>query len=263
MKLRNTLLILLAFLLASSLIMPASFAHAQENNTTRGRNNNRRENVQQQNTSNNNEDTTASPLQTLINRFTAPEPAAQTATTSPAPEPASTSTPVATSTTTPAAPATTTPATPPEDPVVPVVPAPEDRNTSQAPTINKGVEDVLNQILTPETPIKENNPVKTPAKATSTPALPTKNTKATTTATTTPAAGTTNNSINGGSNSFAPNNYYIPLDNLSPEITYALSFVAMVLGIAGAVLIIRDPSKQSEAVWAPTAGFSREPLLEP
>lgn len=153
-------------------------------------------------------------------------------------------TPVAASTT----PAATT---------TPVLPPPEDRtNTTPGDDINKEAEEVLNTNLKPETPA----PAK-PVKPSPTPV-----------ASTTPA-GTTDPvepTIDGSSNSFSPNNYYIPLDNLSPEMTYALSFVAMILGISGAVLIIRDPRTKTAPApagsreWVPApAGFTQKPLLEP
>ncbi|MDQ3014785.1 MAG: hypothetical protein M3Q73_02905 [bacterium] len=136
----------------------------------------------------------------------------------------------------------------------PVLPSPEDRtNTTPGDDINKEAEEVLNTNLRPETPA---------------PAKPTKPSTTTPVASTTPA-GTTDPvepTIDGSSNSFSPNNYYIPLDNLSPEMTYALSFVAMIVGISGAVLIIRDPRTKTAPAgnWVPApAGFTREPLLEP
>ncbi|MBX4198391.1 hypothetical protein KW782_03595 [Candidatus Parcubacteria bacterium] len=142
---------------------------------------------------------------------------------------------------------------------------------------NQGIENVLNENLPPETPIKKEVPEPTPKP---TPKKETPSRSSTTKATTTPIGGTTDpkkpdsltpadsgeHTVNGASNSFSPNNYYIPLDNLSPEVTYGLSFIALLSGIAGAVLIIRDPRTRTapEEGWAPApARFTQKPLLEP
>ncbi len=56
-------------------------------------------------------------------------------------------------------------------------------------------------------------------------------------------------------------NYYVPLDNLSRETTYALSGIALFLGILGASFIIKD--QQEDLVWTPPTLPTQEPLLEP
>lgn len=207
--------------------MPASFVLAQSNG-----NNHESQNEKKQTVNEEKQDDADQGSGSILDILT-PEPKA---TSTPVVQPAATTT------------ATTTQPAVPEEP--------EDRNQPKKPDVDEGVEEVLNENLKPETPIKKNTPVK-PLQPTATSTTPT------TTGTTTPAAGTTGNDINGDSNSFSPNNYYIPLDNLSPAMTYTLSFIAMILGIVGAVLIIRDPRIQTEEQWAPAGRISREPLLEP
>ncbi len=62
-------------------------------------------------------------------------------------------------------------------------------------------------------------------------------------------------------NSFAPSNYYIPLDDLSPTMTYTLCFVAMVFGIAGSVLVIRDPKPRVRRSWSQSPRFTQRRLV--
>jgi hypothetical protein len=145
------------------------------------------------------------------------------------------------------------------------------------------VENILNQVIEPEKPIEE-NVKKTPSivpvpikKATTTPAKkPTATTTpktATSTSTTTPSgthddatttpAGTFERTTDGDSNQFAPLNYYIPFDKLSPEMTYGLSALAMALGILGAVFVLQEPRTADirEPRWVPA--FGEQSLLEP
>jgi hypothetical protein len=228
MKLRNTLYILVTFLVMIAVIVPGSFVYAQNSTTQNDNNGNNHDNKNRQEVVGGNvgdetgDETEDNESESIFDILTPAAPSKSPATSTPSTEPQATTTqPTATTT----------------------------KPVPTKPVINEDVEDVLNENLEPEKPIQVNKP-KTE--------LP-----ATTTATTTPVAGTTGSDINGSSNSFAPNNYYIPLDNLSPAMTYTLSFIAMILGISGAVLIIRDPRTQTEKAWAPARGFAREPLLEP
>jgi hypothetical protein len=165
--------------------------------------------------------------------------------------------------------ASSTPATP----VATTTPEAQRTNQSQKdqprndPGYNRTLENLLNLFVEPEKPIKE-NAKKQPAlnqKATTTPKAPAPKPSATTTSTdndddtaTTTPAGTFERTTDGGSNQFSPTNYYIPLDKLSPEITYSLSGVAMLFGIIGAVLILREPRMKEEQVWVPN--FSEQSL---
>ncbi len=148
-----------------------------------------------------------------------------------------------TSTTTPEAPTSQTAST---------TPATNTSTVRNGDPVNKNVEDILN------TPTAQPKP---------TPITP----KATKKATTTPLiSGTTNTPKDSADNSNQPtnqtteaftrdtdgtsnqsigSNYYIPLDTLSPSMTYSLSFIAMLLGITGAVLILRDTRESIE--WVP------------
>jgi hypothetical protein len=134
------------------------------------------------------------------------------------------------------------------------------------PEYNQTVETILNQYIPPAPVVEEPKKVtpKKSTKSTTTAATTTSETATSTNekqATTTPAVtGTTNSTINGNSNQFAPSNYYIPFDKLSPELTYGLSALAMVLGIVGAVLILKEPRTQEELVWSPQ--FSERSLQE-
>jgi hypothetical protein len=134
-----------------------------------------------------------------------------------------------------------------------------EKNTHEPEPFNQDLEDVLNENLPPEQPIKQNIKKETATSSTNSEASP----KPATTSAATTSAATTESNINGEQNSFSPNNYYIPLDNLSPEMTYALSFMAMLLGISGGILVIRDPQPTSKDVWNPRPEFIKKPLLEP
>ncbi len=143
------------------------------------------------------------------------------------------------------------------------------------------LENILNQVIEPEKPIAENvknqpSIVPVPLKKVATTTATTKPTQtATTTATststttddtaTTTPAGTFSRTTDGGSNQFAPLNYYIPFDNLTAEMTYGLSALAMFFGILGAVFILREPRTgyqiQANRRWVPT--FGEQSLLEP
>ncbi len=125
----------------------------------------------------------------------------------------------------------------------------------------------MNETLEPEKPIVENKPKVIPApvkKPVDTVATEDEN------ASTTPVVGSTDQTDLGspttdetaitGQNSFLPTNYYTPLDNLSPEVTYALSFIALVSGLIGAFFIVRDPKTTED--WAPAPVLTRETLLE-
>jgi hypothetical protein len=129
----------------------------------------------------------------------------------------------------------------------------EQHKPTNDPTYDKNLEEILNQIITPakkpnEKPVERPNQkqivVDQPRPATSTPATDQDQ------ATTTPA-GTFERTTNGASNQFAPTNYYIPLNNLSKEATYSLSALALLVGIAGAVLIVREPRTEQELAWSP------------
>ena len=126
------------------------------------------------------------------------------------------------------------------------------------PTYNKTLENLLNTAVAPgsdtkkvlkETKATEARIQKEMATSTAV------STTATSSTATTTAAGTTGPTATGGSNQFAPSNYYIPLDNLSVTATYGFSALAMALGIAGALLILKEPREQM--AWAAT------PLTEP
>lgn len=213
----------------TSLVMPASLVHGQENTKPEPK----KEAVEPAQPKEEKEttDEAAPGTPSILDRIIADEIAKT-------PAPVTASTTVA---------ATTTP----------VIPSPEDRtNTTPGDEINKEAEEVLNTNLKPETPA--------PAKSVKPKPTPTSVASTTPAGTTDPVEPT----IDGSSHSFSPNNYYIPLDNLSPEMTYALSFVAMILGISGAFLIIRDPRARTAPAgtgeWVPApAGFTREAILEP
>ncbi|MES2437347.1 MAG: hypothetical protein V4519_05055 [Patescibacteria group bacterium] len=110
----------------------------------------------------------------------------------------------------------------------------------------KTVEEVLNTVIPPRDTPQKNPPTKS------------------TIGTTTPVAGSTDETpfqrlIGGITQGYSPTNYYSPLNSLSPMATYAFSFCAMVMGIAGAVCILRDPREAT--VWAPES-MATSPLLE-
>jgi hypothetical protein len=150
------------------------------------------------------------------------------------------------------------------------------------PIYNKKLEDVLNETITPVAP-KDRTPATQP-KATTTPATITpvpKNppasgngseksskpaapavthTPSTDSKTTPPATLVENSIAPTQANEFLPNNYYSPLDSLSPTITYTLCALAMLLGTSGAFLILREP--QAEIAWTPGLA-TQEPLLKP
>jgi outer membrane biosynthesis protein TonB len=131
------------------------------------------------------------------------------------------------------------------------------------PEYNEDLESILNTSLPPaEEPKKESSKKPFVEKTTTTSEKSVATSTATTTddseATSTPAGGFTHTS-NGASNQFLPSNYYIPLDSLSPESTYALSGLAMIFGIVGATLILRD-NREEEPVWIPA--FSEQSLQE-
>jgi hypothetical protein len=189
-------------------------------------------------------------------------------------------TPASTSTTASSAQASSTPVssettTSPTDTTVPPKSAPQNGDP-----INQDVENILNQIIAPQTikqPVTPTETPKKPVKTTTTKKLtPTASTtiNSTSTSTTTEAIGSLSGpSTDGSSNQFSPNNYYFPLDRLSPQTTYILSTIALILGITGSVLIIRSKSATEEAVeeeevWAPIGPHraplrTQNPLLEP
>ncbi len=148
------------------------------------------------------------------------------------------------------APATTSPAT--------TTPAASASTTSPTSVevktgdpINPRVETILNTVIPPKpAPTKVTRPSATTS-ATSTPVAGSTKPKNTTgTTNSTPEVTETfERTTNGESNAITPANYYTPLDNLTPESTYALSFVAMILGIMGAVLILKEPSESP--AWMP------------
>jgi hypothetical protein len=103
---------------------------------------------------------------------------------------------------------------------------------------NSALEELLNKIIPPAevyTPPTTTKPRASVA-ATTTPKTTSKATS--TKATTTPAALT---SIPDHTSPSATN-YYKPLDALNPTATYGLSAVALAVGSAGALLILRDPT---------------------
>jgi hypothetical protein len=55
-------------------------------------------------------------------------------------------------------------------------------------------------------------------------------------------------------------NYYVPLDRLSPQMTYALSFIAMIIGISGGALLLKNP--REETAWVPRPSMATAELLE-
>lgn len=75
-------------------------------------------------------------------------------------------------------------------------------------------------------------------------------------ASTTPAASVAAGS-SGDANQYTPYDYYAPLDNLTPEETYGLSALAMLVGIVGTVMMLRDPRERAVRAWpSPLAGRS-------
>ncbi len=140
---------------------------------------------------------------------------------------------------------------------------------------NSSIEKALNTTITPKPTPKATTttPVTAAPKKTTTTTQPAKTTTTQTSkksaATTTPVAGTTQDDntsgtafsrlIDGESNVAAPANYYVPLDTLSPEATYILSFIAMLIGVFGAILILKEP--RTAPLWVPGLR-AQESLLE-
>ncbi len=125
--------------------------------------------------------------------------------------------------------------------------------------INPPAEDILNTVIPPKAveptvtrPSATTSATSTPVAGSTKPKTPKKPTAATS-VTTAPVISDIieafERTTNGESNAIIPSNYYTPLDNLTPESTYALSFVAMILGIMGAVLILKEPSESP--AWMP------------
>jgi hypothetical protein len=124
------------------------------------------------------------------------------------------------------------------------------------------LDSILNQSITPKTQPKPKTekkatPITTGVKPSN---IASTSLNATTKATTIPPDGTVKGAVDEFSNYAPVSNYYVPLDSLSPEMTYSLSGIAMILGILGAILIIRDP--QEAIVWTPGIQ-TQEPLLKP
>jgi len=126
------------------------------------------------------------------------------------------------------------------------------------PIYREQLEDILNQTITPTKPLTE------PEKKPVTPIRVKPDKKPDTSSTTTSGtveprddssnANTTipfERSTNGEANQFTPSNYYFPLDRLSPEVTYGLITASMVIGVIGAVLIVREPDIEVVPVWRP------------
>lgn len=144
--------------------------------------------------------------------------------------------------------ATSTPNTATTSTPVTTTPTVDDRSNVHKPDNNKDLEDILNETLEPEKPIEENTTDS--ENASTTPVI----------GSTDLAAPSTDATAINAQNSFIPTNYYTPLDNLSPEATYALSFIALLSGLIGAYLIIREPRTSGD--WAPAPVLTRESLLE-
>jgi outer membrane biosynthesis protein TonB len=265
MKLKNNsfkyiLVGILTLIFMSSFVAPVSYAKAQE--TKDDKKEEKQSLRKERNTDSYTVIEQMIEAQRTLNNLVNPQPAPQTQTPA-EPEPQNNSIPVLptlpvspepapVASTTPASETTATTTKPQATSSAPTL---EEQTTVRKPKPNPEAEDVLNETLKPEKPIK-NNLV---PRATSTAAI---NETGTSTATTTPVGGTTG-TIDGGSNSFSPSNYYIPLDNLSPEMTYALSFVALLSGLSGAFMIVREPRLRQKEAWAPRPHLAGEPLLEP
>jgi hypothetical protein len=183
--------------------------------------------------------------------------------------------PVTTSTTTPAHPITNNDVAS-STPVAPATTTPDQARETQSekdkprdnPTYNQNLESILNQTIIPiatDTPaITKPKPVSPPKSltlpqkpastsiSTSTPATTDNSTQATST------AGIFKRLGSGDSNQFAPSNYYIPLDTLSPDMTYGLSGLALISGIVGSMLVLREPRER--LVWV--TKFPEQSLLE-
>ncbi len=141
--------------------------------------------------------------------------------------------------------------------------------STTSPEYNQSLDVILNENISPKastTPAKTISTTTTPAPVSTTTAgtiAPTdsnnsKSTPATKAALDSQLIKVTNSLLE----SPASTNYYVPLDNLSPEMTYILSAIAMLLGIWGAFLIIREP--QEAVVWTPgIQARARNPLLKP
>jgi hypothetical protein len=241
----------LALLIIGGMLFPA-FSFAQSNGNGNGNGN-----------GNNNGSDDTSVLAPIIAPFVGTTTDSDTEATN---DEQTTPTPVATTTPAEPAPQATT-----TDPVATTTPADTRSNQSQRdtprdnPVYQQTLENVLNTFIAPaETRRATTTPRRTTPRATSSTTTNATST-ATSTATTTDDESDDNvtapigASTNGGSNQFAPNNYYIPFDRLSPEWTYGLSALAMVLGIVGATLILKSPAAEREVVWSPRR---RQSLLE-
>ncbi|MDQ3076434.1 MAG: hypothetical protein M3Q63_00045 [bacterium] len=118
--------------------------------------------------------------------------------------------------------------------------------------INIGAETILNTVLPPKTESPKVTRPSATSSATSTPvagSTKSKNTTGTINSTPEVVPVEFERTTNGESNVRTHANYYTPLDNLTPESTYTLSFVAMILGIMGAVLILKEP--REFPAWMP------------
>ncbi len=145
---------------------------------------------------------------------------------------------------------TTLPAVPAEVPAVPAAAT----TTAPVPSI---------KILPPQKPVPVSVPRPSPAppvKANAvhaTTATTSKTPSPSNTATSTAAA--FNQIVPGDSNQLILSNYYPPFDKLSTAATYALSALAMLCGISGALLILREPREAS--VWR-TSNRAEQSLIE-
>ncbi len=245
-KLRPYAAGIIALLVMSSLVVPFGTIHAEDNDK-KDKKELQAERKEQRAA------VAASILDALLAppAETTPAPASDTV----APADAIPATPAAA---TPAAqaPASTTPATP-----------------KHGDPINQNIEDVLNTTIPPkETPKKETAKATTTIPATTKPT----NTPKTPAVTGTPIvkevpavqdviSNTVQSAIDSltgaQTTNYASSNYYSPLDRLSPQVTYALSFIAMIIGISGAALIIKNP--RGREVWMPQPSrLAPQELLE-
>jgi hypothetical protein len=230
-----------------------------------GQGNDKNKNNGDENNKNNNSDSLV--IAPLMGTSTGNQDSPQPAPPLHAPVNTSTTTPAHTTTnndvasSTPAAPATTTPDQARET-------QSEKDTPRDNPTYNQNLESILNQTITPiatDTPaVSKPKPVSPPKSltlpqkpastsiSTSTPATIDNSTQATST------AGIFKRLGSGDSNQFAPSNYYIPLDTLSPDMTYGLSGLALISGIVGSMLVLREPRER--LVWV--TKFPEQSLLE-
>lgn len=168
--------------------------------------------------------------------------------------------------------------TPPSQPVS--VPASTTPSQPEAPSTNSGqatppslpsTSTLINNPSTDQTPTptptpnSSPQPKKSPAVTPSPTPLPTPSPSSTSTPLSTSSNSTATSTAGSittqppGSNQFSAADYYTPLDTLSSGATYGLAILAMILGIWGAVLIIREPGEQ--VLWTPRA--TSQPLVEP